>query len=78
MVFRSILIRRSKLLTRYPPLYAMRRGTSFFLQHLGPRESFTIVQRLRLNVSPIPVQIVDSRGASSSYAVLKKFDGLAW
>ena len=33
---------------------------------------------LRLNVSPIPVQIVDSRGAPSSYAVLKKFHGLAW
>ena len=33
---------------------------------------------LRLNVSPIPVQIVESRGAPSSYAVAKKFHGLAW
>ena len=33
---------------------------------------------LRLNVSPIPVQIVEFRGATSSYAVLKKFHGLAW
>ena len=33
---------------------------------------------LRLNVSLIPVQIVESRGAPSSYAVLKKFHGLAW
>ena len=33
---------------------------------------------LRLNLSPIPVQIVESRGAPSSYAVLKKFHGLAW
>ena len=33
---------------------------------------------LRLNVSPIPVQIVESRGAPLSYAVLKKFHGLAW
>ena len=30
---------------------------------------------LRLNVSPIPVQIVESRGAPSSYAVLKNFMG---
>ena len=33
---------------------------------------------LRLNVSPIPVQIVEPRGALLSYAVLKKFHGLAW
>ena len=33
---------------------------------------------LRLNVSPIPVQIVESRGTPSSYTVLKKFHGLAW
>ena len=33
---------------------------------------------LRLNVSPIPVQIVEFRGAPSSYAVLEKFHGLAW
>ena len=33
---------------------------------------------LRLNVSPIPVQIVESHGAPSSYAVLKKFRGLEW
>ena len=33
---------------------------------------------LRLNVSSIPVQIVESRGAPSSYADLKKIYGLAW
>ena len=38
----------------------------------------TLTSPLRLNVSPIPVQIVESRGAPSSYAVLKKFHGLAW
>ena len=37
-------------------------------------ESFHV---LRLNASLIPVQIVESRGAPSSYAVLKKFLGLA-
>ena len=33
---------------------------------------------LRLNVSPIPVQIVEFCGVPSSYAVLKNFHGLAW
>ena len=33
---------------------------------------------LRLVVSPIPVQIVEFRGAPSSYVVLKKFHWLAW
>ena len=46
----------------------------------GYLSTFTEIERLdlRLNVSPIPVQIVESRGAPSSYAVLKKFHGLAW
>ena len=38
----------------------------------------TVEHPWRLNVSPIPVQIVESRGAPSSYAVLKKFHEFAW
>ena len=39
---------------------------------------YYMILYLRLNVIPIPVQIVESRGAPSSYAVLKKFHGLTW
>ena len=42
------------------------------------RKQYSTIALLRLNVSPIPVQIVESRGAASSYAVLKKFHGLVW
>ena len=33
---------------------------------------------LTLNASPVPVQIVESRGAPLSYAVLKKCHGSTW
>ena len=33
---------------------------------------------LELNASPIPVQIVEFRGAPSSYAVSEKLDEPAW
>ena len=49
------------------------------LQARYPSATFKkIIKILRLNASPIPVQIVESSRSPSSYAVLKKFHGPAW
>ena len=40
--------------------------------------TFHVLRPLKLNASPIPVQMVESRRAPTSYAVLKKFYRPAW